>query len=202
MSNILWPYFRELFFETCFNDTLERNLDHERMKRHDAWPQRVCILVGDCSLKTTISESQLYSAHKLIPNCHKRTHNYIILGARKEEMSEEWTPFSLGYTQVHFQVSFWLNEYQVSSRYSTVWIMRGEEEISTNKNGDQVPYNWWKMAKAEGTKNTYRYRSLLPNGLKQLFSRMLLLFSFYTEIIEVATTCNSQAWHKLMLYRY
>lgn len=34
ISNILWLYVRELFFETCFDDTLKRHQDHERMKIH------------------------------------------------------------------------------------------------------------------------------------------------------------------------
>lgn len=39
------------FLEACFDDTLKRNQDHERLKIHGLWLQRVCVLAGDSSCK-------------------------------------------------------------------------------------------------------------------------------------------------------
>lgn len=71
-------------------------------------------------------------------------------------MSEAWTPLSLGYTQDYCQDPFWLSEYQALKDVVQSGSQKEREKTQKNKNGDRVPWNSWKMAEAEGTKNTYK----------------------------------------------
>lgn len=58
ISNMFQSYFRELFFEACFDGTLERNQDHEKMKRQ--WPMTIKSMCSSWGLimEKQASESQ------------------------------------------------------------------------------------------------------------------------------------------------